>query len=311
MDVLSDILRTVQVEGSLYFRTAFSPPWGVIVPPYKNVSRYHLVVRGSCFVYIEGFEKPLRLEKGDLILITNGTEHRLCYSVDTECLTLDEVLDKSGFDGKGALVWGEDDPGETTSLVCGHFAFESERGKLLLNALPPFIHVPNTEILHYGWLDSATKFITHEAFKRELGSDAVINRLAEIIFIQTIRTFAKSNGHTQNLFAALIDPQISQVLEQMHRRPERAWTVDGLARTAGMSRTILSERMRDVLGISPMAYLTQWRMELAHEALTRGRDGIPEISEAVGYQSLSAFTRAFKKHFGRGPGAVRRAGQTV
>lgn len=312
MDILSDILRTIHVKGSLYFRTAFTPPWGVDVPQYSNVSRFHLVTRGNCLVEVDGTGERLRLEKGDLIVITNGAQHNLfCDSSIPPFLSVDEVVQKSGFTGEGALVWGGEETNDTTALVCGHFSFDSERGKLLLEAMPPFIHIPNTETLQYSWLDSAMKFITFEAFERELGSEAIINRLAEIIFIQTVRTFAKSGNGSQGLFAALRDAQITQVLQAIHRNPGENWTVDSLARVAGMSRTVLAERMRDVLGISPIAYLTQWRMELAHEALIHRRDGIPEISEAVGYQSLSAFTRTFKKHFGRGPGEVRRMRQAA
>lgn len=313
MDVLSDILRAVHVKGSLYFRTAFKPPWGVAVPRFSNVSRYHFVTRGSCWAQVEGSDERVKLEKGDLILVTKGAAHDLfCDSSQPPFLSVDEVIQRSGFDGTGALVWGGDEKNhEMTSMVCGHFAFDTERGKHFLDALPPYIHVPNTEILKYGWLESALRFFTFETFERDFGSDAIINRLSEIIFIQTIRTYAAQSSDSSSVFAALRDEQISKVLGAIHEAPAESWTVDSLARLAGMSRTILSERMKEVLGISPIAYLTQWRMELAHEALVHDRDGIPEISESVGYQSLSAFTRTFKKHFGRGPGEVRRMKQAM
>lgn len=309
MDVLSDILRTVQIRGSLYFRTAFTPPWGVTVPRYSNVSRYHLVTRGSCWATVEGCEDKLKLEKGDLIFVTNGASHDLfCDASVPPFLSVEEVIQEAGFNGKGPLAWGGDMDGETTALVCGHFEFDHERGKLLLNELPPYIHIPNTEILHYTWLEQAMRFITHEAFEREPGSEAVINRLAEIIFIQTVRTYAKRTDDTSRLFTAMQDEQLGRVFEAIHENPGENWTVESMARAGGMSRTLISQRMNEVLGVTPMAYLTRWRMELAHERLLSTREGIPEIAESVGYQSLSAFTRAFKKHFGRGPGEVRREG---
>lgn len=271
-----------------------------------------MVTRGTCYATVKGSKEKLRLEKGDLILVTHGSEHNLfCDSSEPPFLQVDEVVRQSGFNGEGALVWGGEKSGDTTALVCGHFSFETGRGKYLLDALPPFIHIPNTETMNYGWLESALKFIAYEAFEREYGSDAIINRMAEVIFIQTVRTFAKSQEDSKGFFAALSDPQISQVLQAVHKHPGDSWTVDSLARVAGMSRTVLSERMKEVLGISPIAYLTQWRMELAHEALIHQTDGIPEISEAVGYQSLSAFSRTFKKHYGRGPGEVRRLRQAA
>ena len=310
MDVLSDILRTVKVQGSLYFRTAFSPPWGLRVPAFRNVSRFHLVTRGNCAVRISGIAEKIRLETGDLIVITRGAEHHLSDAESQPPFaSVDEAVGKSGFDGNGAFVWGGDDTSQKTALICGHFAFHSERGKLLLEALPPYIHVPNSEILHYGWLEAATKFISHEAFYKEIGNEAIINRLAEIIFIQTVRTYAKMQGETRGLFAALADAQINRVLQAIHHTPGEKWTVDSLAKTAGVSRTILAERMKDILGISPIAYLTRWRMDLAHEALSGGQTSVGEISNAVGYESLSAFTRTFKKHFDYPPGEVFRRKQ--
>ncbi len=307
MDILTDILQTVHVKGSLYFRTAFTAPWGIAVPHYGNVSRFHLVTRGTCLVEIEGVAERIRLEKGDLIVIPNGAMHNLFgESSEPPFLSVDEVVAQSGFTGAGALVWGATEGNEKTQLICGHFSFDSDRGKVFLESLPPYIHVPNTEILHYSWLESAMKFITFESTEKELGSDAIINRLAEIIFIQTIRTYAKRFSGSKGLFAGLQDPQIKEVLNAIHQKPAESWTIASLAKVAGMSRTSLAERMQQVMGVSPIAYLIQWRMALAHEAIKHSREGIAEISESVGYQSLSAFTRTFKKHFGSNPGEVRR-----
>lgn len=307
MDILSDILHTVKVHGSLYFRTDFTPPWGLRVPSFQNVARFHLVTRGSCLARISGINANVLLQTGDLIVITRGAEHHLSdENSEPPFTSVDEAVTKSGFDGHGAFHWGSAETGhQPTELVCGHFAFASARGKLLLDALPAFIHIPNTKMRRFGWLDAATKFIADEVFGGELGSAAIINRLAEIIFIQTVRAYAKTQKEPNGLFAALTDASISRVMLSIHRDPGADWTVDSLARVAGVSRTILSERMKTVLGIPPIAYLTHWRMELAHEALADSKKGMAEIGEAVGYQSLSAFSRKFKKHFGYTPGAVR------
>lgn len=243
-------------------------------------------------------------------MIANGAAHDLfCEHSVPPFPEVEDVVAQAEFDGAGALVWGGNDTEhESTELVCGHFTFDSERGRMMLASLPPYIHVANTEMMHYGWLESAMRFITYESFEREIGSEAIIDRLAEIIFIQTIRTYAQTGKDKTRLMAALADEQIGKVLYAIHRDPASDWTVRSLAREAGISRTVLSERMRDVLGLTPIAYLTHWRMELAHFALIQDRDSIPEISESVGYNSLSAFTRTFKKHFGRGPGDVRKHG---
>jgi AraC family transcriptional regulator, activator of mtrCDE len=307
MDVLSEILRTLKVQGSLYFRTAFSPPWGVLAPHYGKVARFHLVTRGACWVRVENVAQPIRMERGDLIVIPHGAEHHLLDELTTAPLAVDEVVQQAGFVGEGALVWGAEPTAEPTCMVCGHFTFDAERGALLHESLPIFIYVPHTETLNYNWLDEAMKFIAHEAAANQPGGEAIVNRLSEIIFIQTIRWYASTSNQMKGLLAALADEQLGKSLQAFHRNPGQLWTVEELARAAAMSRTLFSERMRKVMGMSPMEYATQWRMEIAHEALTDRRVNVAEIAEAVGYQSLSAFTRAFKKQFGRGPGEVRRA----
>lgn len=306
MDVLSAIMKTLEVEGSLYFRTAFHAPWGVRVPLHGKVVRFHLMTRGACWVKVDGVERPVHLESGDLIVIPHGTEHLLLDQPTSSPLDVDKVLERSGFTGKGALVWGAPEGSEPTCMVCGHFSFNSERGTLLDQSLPAFIHVPHTETLNYGWLDEAMKFIAHEAAAGQPGGVAIINRLSEIILIQTLRSFAATRQQKPGLLAALADEHLHKSLEAFHADPRAAWTVDELARAAAMSRTAFSERMRQVLGVAPMEYVTNWRMEHAHKELSERRGNVAEVAESVGYQSHSSFTRAFRRRFGRSPGDVLR-----
>ncbi|MBB5518739.1 AraC family transcriptional regulator [Amphiplicatus metriothermophilus] len=304
MDVLSDILNIVKLQGSLYFRTEFSPPWGVCVPDYASVARFHLVTRGQCWVRVAGAGDAVRLAAGDLIVIPHGREHRLSDEPDRPAMLVDEVVQRAGFKGAGALVYGGPDRASPACLVCGHFAFDPNAGRLLLGALPPYIHVKGFQSLNYGWIDEAMKFITHEVHERAPGADAIINRLSEILFIQTMRHHARQTD--VGLLAGLRDPQLARALSAIHQAPDRDWTVEALASEAGMSRTVFSERMRERIGCSPIQYLTQWRMELASRMLTRRDANLARIAPAVGYQSVGAFIRAFKKHFGVGPGRYQK-----
>jgi AraC family transcriptional regulator, activator of mtrCDE len=306
MDVLSDILRTIRVQGSLYYRAAFSKRWAITVPHFGNVARYHMVSRGICWVRIDGLAEPLRLESGDLVVIPHGAEHCLTDDLNAEPVPVDDVIRQSGFVGEGPLLWGSEETNEPTSLICGHFSFGSEPGGTLVRSLPAFIHIKHTETLNYGWLADAMKFIAYEANSWQPGSEAVVNRLSEIVFVQTIRAFAQSHKVGVGILSALNDHQIGRALQAMHRSPASDWTVDDLAREAGMSRTLFSDRMKETLGLSPINYLTQWRMELAREGLADRRLSVAEVAEKVGYQSLPAFSRAFKRHFGLGPGELRR-----
>ncbi|MEM7221875.1 MAG: AraC family transcriptional regulator [Pseudomonadota bacterium] len=306
MDVLSDILDLVRLQGSLYFRTAFNAPWGVKVPAYKNVARFHLVARGQCWITVDGQEPTIALSTGDLILIPHGSGHTLRDAPDTPAETVERVLEETCYPGEGVLVYGGPDLGNATSLICGHFAFDEAAGHPLLDALPPFIHVKGTESLNVVWLENAMRFMGHEAGTGRIGSEAIVLRLTEIIFIQVIRTYAEGAGAEQRIISGIADPQIGRALAAVHRSPESPWTLENLAREAGLSRTSFVLRFNELMGMTALQYLTRWRTQKARKLLIE--DTIPpaEVAARVGYQSEAAFARVFKKHYGVGPATYRR-----
>jgi len=304
MDVLSDILNIVTLKGSLYFRTQFAPPWGVNVPKYSNVARFHLVTRGQCWVRVAGDTERFAMNAGDLIVVPHGAEHDLSDAPDTPIESFDYVVDASGFNGSGALVYGGEDTGAPACLVCGHFAFDPNVGRILLDNLPPYILVKGFQSTDIGWIDDAMKFIAQEVQEEAPGAEAITNRLSEILFIQTIRHYAKDAK--TGLMASLRDPQLGRALAAIHAEPSRDWSVDSLAQAAGLSRTVFSERMKEKIGLSPMQYLTQWRMELASRLLMKKSANLGRVAPEVGYQSVGAFIKAFKKHYGVGPGRYQK-----
>lgn len=304
LDVLSDILDAVRLKGTLYFRTEFSPPWAVRVPQFSNVARFHLAVRGSCFVEVEGEARPIQLNAGDLVVIPGGRAHVLADSLGRDPVAVDEVVQRSGFRGAGALVYGGEDRAAPTRLICGHFAFAEYGGRLLLSALPRVIEVRRGESLGDALLSEGMKFITAEASAGAPGGAAIVNRLAEILFIRAIRQVAATQG--AGILAGVRDGQIGKAIGAIHREPEKAWTVDELAREAGLSRTVFAERMRELVGVAPMQYLTEWRMECALRRLSESALPIAEIAKRAGYNSDASFNRAFKRHFGVGPGKFHR-----
>ncbi len=304
MDALSDILNVITLKGSLYFRTEFAPPWGLRIPAFGNVARFHLLTRGTGYVRVDGVESAVRMEVGDLIVIPHGAEHVLSDEPATPCRHVDDVVRESGFTGEGALVHGGPDRSSPACYVCGHFTFDSHAGRMLLASLPRYILVRGFEPSGAGWIDAAMKFITAEAAERAPGAEAIIQRLSEILFIQTIRRHA-ATAET-GLLSVIKDPQLGRALSAIHADPARDWTVESLAQEAGLSRTIFAERMREALGMPPMQYVTQWRMELAARKLRNPADKLPKVAASVGYQSSGAFIKAFKKHFGEGPGDFRK-----
>lgn len=307
MDVLSDILDALRLRGTLYFSTELSRPWGVRVPALERVARFHLVVRGSCWVRVTGEKEPVHLQSGDLALIPHGAEHVLADTPDTPCRTVDEVVEAAGFSGEGALVYGGPDEGRPTRLVCGHFAFDEGFDHPLLAQLPPALVVRWEESVRDSPLEDAFRFITREVAEGDPGYQAVVRRLSEVLFVQAVRFWAERARPDEGLLAALHHPGLGRALAAIHGDPAGDWTLETLARKAAMGRTTFAERFRNVVGETPHQYLTLWRVQRARRLLAESSLPLARIAARVGYESPASFSRAFKRTVGRSPGSYRRA----
>jgi len=304
-DALSQILNALQLQGSIYFHTSFSPPWAVRVPSFGNVARFHMALRGGCWLRVEGVSRPLHLETGDLAVIPHGASHILSDAPDSVPLDVDEVVRRSGYTGEGALYYGGPDDGRSCKLFCGHFQFEDGAAHPLLEALPPVIYLPNSSTMNAFWLDAVMRFVASEISLAQPGSAAIVHRLTEIIFIQVIRSFVEREGDKAGCLAAVLNPRLGRSLSSIHAAPEKNWTVESLAREAGMSRTVFADRFSDLVGMTPLAYVTHWRMEQARRDLRATSLPLIDVAERNGYSSEAAFNRAFKRHFGQTPGQMR------
>lgn len=308
MDLLSDVLTTLRLTGTLYFRTAFTAPWGVQVPAFENVSRFHFAHRGRCYARVAGVDTPVLLEQGDLIIITKGASHVLCDPVDQSAASLDDVVSQSKFTGEGALVYG-DGGGEKheTQLICGHFAFDQDASHPLIDALPRYLHLRHEEDIPHAWLDSTLNMIAAETGRGQLGGDLVALKLSEIILAQAIRSHLKIVNDDDLVLAAFADANICKALTALHGDPGMAWKVEDLARVAGLSRTVFATRFHRLMGMTPLVYLTHWRMQQARRLLVDTSAPIIDIAEKSGYQSEASFSRVFKHHFDLPPAGYRRA----
>ena len=311
MDLLSDILAHMQLKGTLYFRTSFTSPWGVKVPAFQNVARFHFAHKGSCFVRIEGVSDPVPLGQGDLVVIMRGASHTLYCDPTTEsdALMLDEVVERSGFTGSGALVYGETGTDQETQLVCGHFAFDDNASHPLIDALPASIHVKNYGEEAGRWMENTLKVIGAEAGTTGMGSDLIALKMSEIIFAQVLRTHLEQARSNHPVLAGFADPQIARALKAVHDNPGHRWSLDQLGSLAGLSRTSFASRFTSCISMTPMEYITFWRMQLARRMLLQSTKPIIEVAEETGYQSEAAFGRVFKKQFDCAPATYRRAHQ--
>jgi AraC-like DNA-binding protein len=307
LDLLSDILTRLSLRGTLYFRTSFTEPWGVRVPPYRNVARFHYAHRGDCLIHVPETGQTLMLAQGDLAIIPHGAAHVLhCpKTVPPDAMELDSVLEKSGYRGEGVLVWGGDEGKRDIQLICGHFSLADGSRHLLLDRLPPAIHLRGYGVDSGPWLEATLKVIGAEAGGARLGGDLIALKMSEAIFAQAIRAHIEQSRESDCGVSGFAEPHLARALTAFHRAPTADWTVASLAREAGLSRTSFAERFSDRLGATPMAYVTSCRMQIAREALAARGLSVAEAAEMSGYASESAFSRVFKKEIGISPAAFR------
>lgn len=305
-DILTDIFATLSLKGALYFRTDFSGAWGVAVPNHHGAARFHLVVQGGVIVTLAS-GKTVRLGPGDLILIPAGAAHTLSDREDRAAPPLETVLADAGYDGGGVLALGDGDDAATTQLICGHFTFRDGADHPLLRALPDALITTAADRAREPWLDETLRLIARRIFEGAPGAEAAVTRLSEAVYIELMRLGLGASGDMVGVLAAMQDKQISRALKAMHAAPHEPWSVEKLAGEAAMSRSRFAERFRALLGVSPMGYLSEWRLQKALALLDQSRCSVQEVASRSGYQSPAAFTRAFAAKFGASPTEFRRA----
>ncbi|WP_298835897.1 AraC family transcriptional regulator [uncultured Roseobacter sp.] len=309
LDLLSDILTNLSMRGTIYFRTSFTKPWGVAVPKYENVARFHFAHRGSCLVRVEGVGEPVDLAQGDLVIIPHGAPHALyCgHTPERTIMPLDTVLQVSGFTGSGVLVHGGDEPQSETQLICGHFSFDPHARHILLERLPPVIHIRNYGESAGRWMEATLRMIGEESGGQKMGGDLIALKMSETIFAQAIRTFIEGSDAREWGLGAFADRNLSRALDAFHKAPADSWTVGTLARAAGMSRTSFAVQFQKAMDMTPIDYVTRWRMEIAKTVLLSPGSSLTDAAESAGYASDSAFARTFRKETGMSPAEFRKA----
>lgn len=302
MDVLSDIFTTIRLRGTFYFRSEFSPPYAIRVPAYRSAARFHYVLRGSAHVTLLRSGRTVSLTEGDFALIPAGAPHVFADTPGRDGAPLETVLRTPGYTGDGLLVLGG--PGDASALtrtVCGHFDFRDGADHPLLRALPEIIVVGTQDRAQMPFLEETLRLLVEQVFSDRPGSIAAVLRLSEVLFIEAMRSGLAQAPALAGLIEAFADPAIGRALVLIHHDPARPWTVETLAREVGLSRSRLAERFAALVGIGPMGYLAEWRMQRALALLEDGGASVREAARRVGYLSPAAFSRAFAQRFGRSP----------
>jgi len=302
MDPLSNILSLVKPRGYGSGVLAGGGSWAFAFPAYDGVKCYALV-RGECWVTVDGVRDPVRLVTGDCLVLPHGRAFRLGSDLITPAADARTLLSGKPYNGVVTCA-----PGDDFLLLGGHFVLD-ENGDRLLKVLPPFVHARRES--DRASLREAVERMLAEMRKSEPGGLLLAQQNAYTLLVLVLRTYlAEAQGGDVGWLLALADRQIAGAIASMHEQPARNWTVQALAETAGMSRTTFAERFRRIMGASPIAYLTRCRMLLAADRLMYTQDSISVVAESVGYESESAFSAAFKRTMGTVPREYCAARQT-
>jgi len=305
MDVLTDVLETVRVVAACYGRLEATAPWGIRVKPGED-AKFHVVLEGHARLIVDGVEEPIDLGAGDIVALPHGHAHSLIDDPSIPAQPLEELLVCRPRGDSGVLRVGGG--GSSSTIVSGRFRFEDRKNNPLLSVLPPVITLRGDAGKSVRWLEPTLKFIACEAQSGRPGSQTVIARLADVLFIQIVRGhLASLPANGSGWLGALADTQIGAALGHIHQNPEFDWTVQSLAAKVAMSRSAFASRFMRLVGEPPLSYVTRWRMQKAASMLRDGKQTLAEVAAQVGYDSEAAFSKAFKRAVGSAPGAYRRA----
>jgi len=317
-DALSDLLRTVRLTGAAFFDVAASDKWAIespsrelilpkVLPGANHLVAYHVVTAGHCFATPNG-GAPVALETGQVVVFTDAHSHVMSShpGLSGTPTTADVIEIATAGELPFCINCGGDGP-VSTRLVCGYLACDAGPFNPLFDHLPRVITAGRPGGGEVGWLEQFVRFAVEEASQKRTGHEIILTKLSELMFIDVLRGYIEAlPPQERGWLAGLRDPFIGKALSLIHARPAYAWTLDELAKLVGQSRSVLAERFADIVGIPPIHYLSKWRMQIAAELLKGGTASLSEIAAEVGYESDSAFSRAFKKMTGVAPSAWRR-----
>ncbi len=302
-DLLSDLFRSARPRCPVVETWQFTAPWGF--RGATNSAAFYYVLQGGCRLEATGIDAAVSLAVGDLAVLMPGREHCLRDSRNSPAVPLRELLGINATGMRRGVM--SDEESRTTRLIYGSVVFDERQIVPLLVSVPSVVVIPGANGTAMPWLDRTLRFMIHECDEGQFGSQAVVDCLAQVIFIQALRKClsALPSGRG-NWLAALTDPDIGLALKVMHTCLDSPWTVAELARHVCLSRSVFASRFKNLLSTSPMQYLMERRMQKACELLAEGQYGIKQIASQVGYASKAAFSNAFKRWSGQSPQAYRR-----
>jgi AraC-like DNA-binding protein len=315
MDALSDVLRVAHLTGGVFMHAEFSEPWCMAAQlrpehcaphlgPASHLILYHYVVEGRLGVQLED-EPAFELAPGDVVLFPRNDMHLMGSQLDLPPVLGSDVISPPTDGGLYTIRLGGG--GARTRVICGFLGCDTVEGNPVISTLPASLRLAVEEGSGAEWIRSTFQFAADEVAAGRPGSETVLAKLSELLFVEAVRRYAETLPVEQTgWLAGLRDPYVARALGLLHARIEYHWTVDELGREIGLSRSALADRFARLVGQAPMHYLANWRMQVAAQSLRSTNDSLVQVAEKVGYESEAAFSRAFKKAFGTAPATWRR-----
>jgi AraC-like DNA-binding protein len=319
MDVLSDVLSAVRLTGAVFFERHLQEPWvgesphsaviaSLVIPEAEHVINFHAVLSGSCWATLIGDTgAQTHLNAGDIVIYPMGDANVLSSApgMRGEADILEHY--RRPKDRALPIVTRKDDGGPGhCHLICGYFGCDAKPFNPLLKALPRLLHAQISPVSQ-SWLSNMLRIAAEEAELCDTGSEIMLAKLAELMFVEVVRKHIASLPEDSiGWLSGLRDRHIGHAMRLFHGQPTREWTLDVLAHEVGLSRSVFADRFAHFVGVSPMHYLSQWRMQLASRLLESPGISVAGAAAEVGYESEAAFSRAFKKYVGTPPGEWRR-----
>jgi AraC-like DNA-binding protein len=320
MDALSDVLKSVRLEGAFYLNAEFTAPWCLRgkfgmssirqrLAGAEHVVGFHFLTEGSCKVKLVDGTEVLDVAAGDLVLFPQDDRHLMGSDLHIAPLESENADCVGSATDADLMQLRHGGGGAVTRFVCGYLACSRSMCRPLFEALPRVLRIPIGDGQASALLRELLRVGVRESLASRPGAASTLAKLAELIFVEALRRYVENlPPGGKGWLAGVRDAHVGRALALLHGEPGRAWTVDELAREAALSRSALAERFAALIGEPPMQYLMRWRLALAARTLRAGGEAIARVAESSGYESETAFIRAFKREFGMPPAAWRKAG---
>lgn len=297
-NVLGDVMTTLRIRGSVFFHSELAAPWGMSISA-DHVPRFHIALHGRCYVGADNME-TVTVDEMDVLMLPQGCEH---WVADTPGRDLVPSAIAGDACELGNPLFQKGDI--TNRLMCGILELGDSASHPIFEALPPSIHFPHVNEIETLW--NTVQLIETEMMRSGRRTGPIIDRLTEVLFLQLLEHHIHANPEGLGLVAALGDRRLHLALSLIHQNPAHDWDLDSLGKQVGMSRATLNRRFQEAMGLSPIAYLGNWRLLKANHWVKHSNMRLDLIADAVGFASARTLSRAFKREFGRTPSEMRRS----